>query len=524
MNRTDEFLKEIRAMNGLKNAVLNGISVLKDSRVAQFRLITDRSFTQEEEISARAICADYTPAEFKAEVKIVKRVPDAEILREKIFAFVTDAFPSAGAFLDKSDVKVQLLDSGANFYLEIASGEQTTFASGRILDEISKYLSSVYCGTFFGNVKVVEKTRDESILDEIPESKEEEYVSEIRTFPIEDFQKIDGVETLPKEAVYIADVALCDGPFSVCGTLTYVEEKHYVKHNETTGEDVEKTRFSLTLNDGSAMMRVTYFPKKATVDRVRELKVGDSIVLTGSNEEYNGNMSFKAGKLNLGHAPAGFVPTPKKSKPVPKFYHAVHPERYDDYTQAGFFDDLSKPDDLKKHVFVVFDLETTGLVSQPAMGKMDRIIEIGAVKIVGGEITEKFSSFVACPDRLSPKIVELTGIHDEDLIGAPTVEEVIPDFYKFVEGAILVGHNVTFDYNFIRHYGGESGYAFENPSYDTVALAQTILQGVGLANYKLNTIADYYGFTFNHHRAYADAAVTAKIFMELIKTKGKLPF
>ena len=104
------------------------------------------------------------------------------------------------------------------------------------------------------------------------------------------------------------------------------------------------------------------------------------------------------------------------------------------------------------------------------------------------------------------------------------MEEVIPDFYKFVEGAILVGHNVTFDYNFIRHYGGENGYAFENPSYDTVTLAQMILQGVGLANYKLNTIADYYGFTFNHHRAYADAAVTAKIFMELIKTKGKLPF
>ena len=524
MNRTEEFLQEIRACGGLKHAVLNGISVFKETRVAQFRLITDRSFTKEEEATAKAVCEKYVPQDFGVEIKIVKRVPDTEILQEKIFAFVSNAFPAAGAFLSKEDVKVQLLDSGANFYLEIASGEQTMFTSGKILDEISKYLSSVYCGTFYGNVKVVEKERDESILEELPESQEEDYVAEIRTFPIEDFKKIDGVETLPKEAVYMADTSLCEGAFSVCGTLAFFEEKQYVKHNETTGEDVEKTRFSLTLNDGSAMMRVTYFPKKATVDKVRELKVGDSIVLTGSNEEYNGNLSFKASKLNLGRAPEGFTPVPKKSKPVPKFYHAVFPEPYADYTQAGFFDDLSKPDDLKKHTFVVFDLETTGLVSQPAMGKMDRIIEIGAVKIERGEITEKFASFVACPDRLSPKIIELTGIHDEDLVGAPTVEEVIPDFFKFVEGAILVGHNVNFDYNFVRHYGGENGYAFENKAYDTVALAQNILQGVGLANYKLNTIADYYGFTFNHHRAYADAAVTAKIFMELIKAKGKLPY
>ena len=192
-----------------------------------------------------------------------------------------------------------------------------------------------------------------------------------------------------------------------------------------------------------------------------------------------------------------------------------------DYTQAGLFDDLSKPDDLKNNVFVCFDIETTGLNNNPAMGKMDKIIELGAVKIVNGEMTEKFSSFIACSERLSREIVDLTGIHDEDLIGAPEVEQVLADFYKFTDGAFLVGHNVSFDYRFVSYYGEKHGYMFGQKQYDTLVLAQEVLRG-RLANYKLNTVADHYGFTFNHHRAFDDACVTAKVFIELVKAKGKL--
>ena len=156
------------------------------------------------------------------------------------------------------------------------------------------------------------------------------------------------------------------------------------------------------------------------------------------------------------------------------------------------------------------------------MGKMDKIIEIGAVKIVNGVIEDRFSSFVACSERLSPEIVALTGIHDYDLVGAPPIEQVIADFYKFTDGCLLVGHNVNFDYNFVRYYGEINRYAFEQKRYDTLTLAQELLAGK-IANYKLNSVADYYGFTFNHHRAFDDALVTAKCFIELIKTRGKLP-
>ncbi|MBO5240160.1 MAG: 3'-5' exoribonuclease [Clostridia bacterium] len=523
MNRLDEYLREIRAIAGLQNALLKSITVSKRDRIAEFLLITDKAYTAREEAEACGISGKYLPADFRAKTRIVKRVPDEEIVKRRIYDFVSSKFPAAAAFLDEKSIHVDMLSSGANFCFDIASGEQSLFTSGKILDEVSAYLQSGYCGTFYGTVRIVEKEEpSDELLNEIPETQEEEAVKEIRRFEICDFVKIDGAEGLPKNATYIADHGNEEGVLAVCGSLTYIEEKEYTKHNEKTGEDVQKSRFVITLSDGTGTLRTTYFPKKATVEKVRELKIGDKIVITGQNEEFNGYRSFKAAKINFGAPPENFVPKARKGKPVPKYYHTVFPENYVDYTQAGFFDTLEKPDDLKNNAFVVFDLETTGLNNNPAMGKMDKIIEIGAVKLVGGEIKEKFSTFVACEERLSKEIIDLTGITDADLIGAPTIDKTIADFFKFIEGAYLVGHNVNFDLNFVRYYAEQNGYMIDNRQFDTLTLAQELLRGE-LANYKLNTVADYYGFTFNHHRAFDDACVTAKIFIEFMKKRGKLP-
>ena len=522
MNRTEECLDRLREIVGLRNCILCGINVSKRDNSVEFLLVTDRTYTTLEGEEAKAVCQEFLPEGFTARVKIIKRVPDKEILKTRIFEFVQSRFPAAAAFLNEKNIQVEMLNSGANFYVDIASGEQALFTSGKILDETSRYLSSIFCGTFYGNVRIVEKEApDASILDETPEETEEAIVVEIRKFPVCNFEKIDGVDSPIKDAIYMADCLSLQEPYSICGSIAYIEEIKYVKHNEKTNEDVEKTRFSISITDGTANIRTTYFPKKATLEKIRTLQIGDKIIISGVNEEYKGNYSFKASKINLGAPPEDFVPVARKGKPVPKFYHTVFPEEYVDYTQSGLFDDVSKPDALKNNVFVCFDIETTGLNNNPAMGRMDKIIELGAVKLIGGEIVEKFSSFVECKDKLSQEIINLTGIHDEDLVGAPEIEKVLADFFKFTDGAILVGHNVGFDYRFVHYYGEQHGYMFDKKQYDTLNLAQDVLRGK-LANYKLNTVADYYGFTFNHHRAFDDACVTAKVFIELVKAKGKL--
>ena len=522
MSKKEEYVARLRELNGLKNVILYGITVTQKDKVAEFSLVTDKTYSAMETATAQEITQKYLPAGFSAKVKIIKRVPDAETIKKKIYDYMNVKFPAAAAFLEERYIHVDMLTSGANFCFDLASGEQSLFSSGKILDDVSAYLSGIFCGSFYGTVRIVEKQeRSDELLNELPQTEEAERV-EIRRFPIRDFVKLDGADETPKFATYIADHLNEEGVFAVCGSVTYIEEKQYVKHNEKTGEDVQKSRFSISLSDGTGNLRTTYFPKKATVEKVRELKAGDKLVIVGENEEYNGNVSFKAAKLNYGAPPEDFTPQARKGKPTPKFYHTVFPEPYVDYTQAGFFDSLDKPDDLKKHTFVVFDLETTGLNNNPAMGKMDKIIEIGAVKIVNGEMAEKFSSFVACHERLSGEIIELTGITDADLVGAPEIENVIADFFKFADGAFLVGHNVTFDYRFVQYYGEQNGYNFDHKQFDTLTLAQELLRGV-LPNYKLNSVADYYGFTFNHHRAFDDACVTAKVFIELMKKRGALP-
>ncbi len=521
-SRVKEYLEEIREREGLGNAILVGITLSKKENSAEFSLVTDKTYSVRDENEARIRSQKYLPAGMTAKVKIIKRVPDKEGLKTRIYEYMQKSFPAAAAFLEPQNIKVEMLTSGANFLVDIAAGEQTLFTSGKILDEVSRYLSSIYCGSFYGNVRIVEKEApDPSILNELPEDTEESEHVEIRRFPISDYEKIDGCDAPLKSAVYMADCLMEDAPYSVCGTINYIEEIEYVKHSEATGTDLTKTRFSISLSDGTGILRTTYFPKKATLEKVRKLKVGDKIVISGVNEDYKGSTSFKAAKINYGTPPEGFTPKARKGKPVPKVYRTVFPEPYIDYAQAGFFDDLTKPDTLKKNVFVVFDLETTGLNNNPAMGRMDKIIEIGAVKLVNGEMTEKFSSFIACKEKLSNEIINLTGIHDEDLYGAPEVDKVLADFFKFTDGAILVGHNVNFDYRFVNYYGEQNGYMFDKKLYDTLALAQEILRGQ-LPNYKLNSVADHYGFTFNHHRAFDDACVTAKVFIELVKAKGRL--
>lgn len=167
--------------------------------------------------------------------------------------------------------------------------------------------------------------------------------------------------------------------------------------------------------------------------------------------------------------------------------------------------------DISNRSYVVVDLETSGL------GYDDHIIEVGAVKILNGEITEKYHTFVECPIKLSPEVVLLTGIKDEDLSSAPPVVEALKQLHAFCEECVIIAHNLPFDYSFMKKYGDEYGIFFDNPQIDTLVMARARLKNADIANYKLSTLANYFNIEFRHHRALDDAEATAKIFLKLAK-------
>jgi DNA polymerase-3 subunit alpha (Gram-positive type) len=159
---------------------------------------------------------------------------------------------------------------------------------------------------------------------------------------------------------------------------------------------------------------------------------------------------------------------------------------------------------------VVFDTEATGLSVANS-----RIIEFGAVKLIGGKIVDRFSSFVNPHMPIPGEITELTGIKDSDVAGAPGIDEVLPQFLEFSAGCLLVAHNADYDTGLVRAEAERLGIRFSAPSLDTVSLSRFL--NPSLSKHKLNILAEFYSLgDFNHHRAVDDAEMLAQIYLRMI--------
>ncbi|BCJ95426.1 DNA polymerase III PolC-type [Anaerocolumna cellulosilytica] len=161
--------------------------------------------------------------------------------------------------------------------------------------------------------------------------------------------------------------------------------------------------------------------------------------------------------------------------------------------------------------FVVFDIETTGF--GPVK---DRIIEIGAVKVAGGKIIDKYSTFINPEIPIPYEIETLTGIKDDMVLDSPTIDVILPQFLAFCEGSVLVAHNASFDVSFITKKAEYLGLDTDFTVIDTVGLARILLPD--LSRYKLNIVAKALGISLeNHHRAVDDAGATAEIFVRFVE-------
>ena len=161
--------------------------------------------------------------------------------------------------------------------------------------------------------------------------------------------------------------------------------------------------------------------------------------------------------------------------------------------------------------FVAFDLETTGLSA-----RQDVITEIGAVIIRDGEVIDRFQTFVDPERPLAKKIIELTGITDEMLRGAPKIHDVLPEFLAFCGARPLCAHNADFDVGFLTAACEKLNIPFAPTYVDTLILAQNLLPKLG--KYKLNIVADALSLPeFQHHRASDDALTCGYLLMRFIK-------
>ena len=161
--------------------------------------------------------------------------------------------------------------------------------------------------------------------------------------------------------------------------------------------------------------------------------------------------------------------------------------------------------------FICLDLETTGL--NP---KTDKIIEIGAIRIENGLEKGTFETFVNPGRLLEERIVELTGIRDEDLQDAPFIQEVLPEFFEFAGDLPLLGHSVLFDYSFLKKAAVNRKLTFERDGIDTLKIARKFLPE--LPSRSLGNLCEYFQIPHQAHRALEDARATLRLY-EILREK-----
>ena len=167
--------------------------------------------------------------------------------------------------------------------------------------------------------------------------------------------------------------------------------------------------------------------------------------------------------------------------------------------------------DIADTSFVVVDTETTG-----TSARNNRIIEIAAVKVVGGEVVDEFSQLIH-PGQLIPSyITRLTQITNGMVYGMPNADEVLPLFTDFLGSGILVAHNLSFDMGFINAELDRAGLPpIDNTSLCTLRLARRLLKG--LRSKGLSALAAFYGIkVVGRHRALGDARATAHVLTRFL--------
>jgi DNA polymerase III subunit epsilon len=179
-------------------------------------------------------------------------------------------------------------------------------------------------------------------------------------------------------------------------------------------------------------------------------------------------------------------------------------------------DELGTP--LIDTTFVVLDLETTGLSAAT-----DRITEVGAVKVRGGEVLGELRTFVHPGRPIPPGITAVTGITDAMVRDAPGLPAILPTVMRFLDGAVFVAHNAAFDLGFLRAAAQRTGHgAFDPVVLDTARLARRLVRDE-VRDCRLATLARFFRAPVRaEHRALADARTTVDVLHGLIERAGSL--
>ena len=496
--------------------------------------------TQDSRKKAEEIIIEFLPKGFDYDIKFVKNFVVNEAVYNYINAFFKHNFPAILYEIKNVDCEKEEKQVEIGIEEKVADYVENRKVSKSLEEALNKdFLAhikvEIKVDKDFKEIEIIEEDLDFSVFDPTDNDERIIEVSEVEPI-IGDFK--DNL------AFYIKDKKVPEESVVLCGKILYIKEYAYQvkskkkeenKEQETVQEEKlneqekseetekvenqeehknERKYFKFTIEDFTGKLSCVFFANKNNIELMQKLEPGNPIIVEGKLEPdtYSGGVSMRVKNISKCILPETFEEK-IVYKTEPKNYRYVFPEKMEVFAQADLFMVENKPVDefLLNNDVVVFDFETTGL----KLDGSDKIIEIGAVKVEKGKITEKFECFVNPEMHIPLDASKVHGIYDKDVKDAFTYDQVLADFYKFTRNCYLSGYNIKgFDMLFLQHFGKLSGYNFDNPLLDIYPLAQKLV--VGVKNYKLGTIAEKLGVLLdNAHRAVYDTIATAEVMIKL---------
>lgn len=503
----NEFLADVRALDEkLKNLRLNAIRIDRAQKCIAYDFICDKTVDEALRKKILEEAEKITLPAFRSVSVTVKKIAcDVELICSAIQKYLTTNYPSVSIFLKETDLYCSVSEEGVRYVIRLPKESIEAFIRNGVVRKLNDHLGKNFCADFVGSFEEKEPEESISLLEE------EVFIQELqkiehRTIKVEDVVIVDDLH-MGNLAIYLEDVTSY-GNYTVCGKVTEIREK------ETKGAK-PKPMFIINIDDTTGTLSGVYFSKKSTVQKIRDVTVGECIIARGTLSEYKGKPSWTFDKINRCSFPKNFVKKDKLKKSAPKRYSLIFPEKATTVKVNTVFDVEQKlPRELMEKEFVVFDLETTG---KEVMN--NGITEIGAVKIKNGKITEQWTTLVKPDYNIDQENFSITGISNEMVKDSPKINQVLPDFMKFIEGTTLVAQFAEFDMKFLKRFASANDYEVTNEVIDTVDLGRKYLPE--LKHHDLKSLADRFGIVFHHHRALPDAQTTAEVFIEIMKIKAQ---
>lgn len=294
-------------------------------------------------------------------------------------------------------------------------------------------------------------------------------------------------------------------------TGEYYKISGYVKNDQYAKDLVINIRAIEKINDSNNIREDNENDKRVELHAHTFMSQMDGVMSAESLIDQAINFGHSAIAITDHNGCQSFPAAFKKSKSI-KILYGVELNVVDDEVDIVF---RETDDILLDKTYVVFDVETTGFNA----ANNDQIIEIGAVKMLNGNIIDKFSTLINPGYKISKKITEITGITDTMLKGKPSEKEAVNDFKLWISDCPLVAHNAKFDQSFLAMAYKKYNFGeLKNTVIDTLELSRTLNPDWG--RHGLTYLVKRYDITWDeesHHRADYDAEATAKIFYKMIK-------